>query len=139
GRTASAPYTRKNGVSPVARLHRRELLGPLPSPPMESVERPHFEAVEYGGVCTLVLIVTLGVRWRCIADLGAHLLTKLDKGRACELRAVVGDDAVGDAKSCEDTADELHGGCCGDAPDRLHLRPFGELVDGHKQIFVTSD
>src|SRR5438105_4032833 len=93
GRTASAPYTRKNG-----------------------------------GVCTLGLTIDLGVRWRCIADLGAHLLTELEKGCARELRAIIGDDAVGDAESYEDAANELHRCCCGNLPDWLCFRPLGELI-----------
>src|SRR5438105_10595084 len=97
---------------------------------MESVESPHLEAVEYGGVCTLDLTVALGVRRRCVADLGAHLLAKLNKGS--ELRAIVGDDAVSDAEPYEDAVDELHSYRCGNLPDWLGFRPLGELIDGHE-------
>ena len=99
---------------------------------MEPIESPRLEAVEYGGVCNLSLTVALGVRWRCIADLGAHLLAELNEGRACELRAVVGDDAIGDTEPCEDAADELHDSCYGDLADRFNFRPLDELVDGYK-------
>ena len=84
------------------------------------------------GVGTLDLVVALRVGWLCVADLGAHLLAKLDEGRTCELRAIIGDDAVGDTEPHEDAADELHGCCCGNLPDRLRFRLFGELIDGHE-------
>ena len=97
---------------------------------METVESPRLEAVEYGGVRTLDLTVALGVCRRCVADLGAHFLAELDEGSACELRAVVGDDAVGDAKPDEDVADELHSCCCGNLLDWLRFGPLSELIDG---------
>src|SRR5438132_11526141 len=104
---------------------------------MEPVESPRLEAVEYGGVCTLGLTVALGVRWRCIADLGAHLLAKLNKGRACELCTIVGDDTVGDAEPYEDAKDELHSCCCGNLPIWLSFRPLKQLIDVHKTKLVT--
>src|SRR5207244_3529569 len=89
---------RTAGCGPDGPQYRRELLDPLRSPRMEPIKSPRLEAVEYGGICTLYLTVALGMRWRCVADLGAHLLAELNIGRTRELCTIVSDDAVGDAE-----------------------------------------
>ena len=61
----------------------------------------------------------------------------LHEGAACELGAVVGDDAVGDPEAAHETLDELDCGAGWDSADGFHFRPLGELVDGDVEVAVA--
>ena len=56
---------------------------------------------------------------------------------ASELRAVVGDDVVGNPKSAYETLDELDRGAGRDGADGFYLRPLGELVNGNVEVAVA--
>ena len=56
---------------------------------------------------------------------------------ASELRAVVGDDAVGDPETAHEALDELDRGTGWDGADDFHFRPLGELVDGDVEVAVA--
>ena len=60
-----------------------------------------------------------------------------EKG-ARELRAIVSDDTVGDPKAAHEALDEFDDRPSRDGAHRLHLRPFGEFVDGEVEVAVAS-
>ena len=53
---------------------------------------------------------------------------------AGELGAVVGDDDIGDPKPMDDVGEEKDGLLGADVGDGSSLDPFGELVNGHRQM-----
>jgi len=55
-----------------------------------------------------------------------------------ELSAVVGDDDVGNPKPVDDVGEENDGLVRADVRDGSSLDPFGEFVDGHQQMGVSS-
>jgi len=57
---------------------------------------------------------------------------------AGELSAVVGDDNVGDPKPVDDVGEEKDGLLGVDVHDGSSLEPFGEFVDGHQQMGVST-
>src|SRR3954470_18532079 len=109
GITASAPYTRAEGVWPVARfgvvlidqrtagnssIQRLPLLCSLPKV-FVLKPRKHFS------ICPLRLAVA---PWMCHGsktDLAAEVSDVLHEGVACELRAVVGDDSIWHTKTAD--------------------------------------
>ena len=75
---------------------------------LEAVEASRLEALEYLGVGSLRLPVASWVSHRGVGDLGAKAAAVGLEGAAGELRAVVGDDAVGHAKAADQPPDEFH-------------------------------
>jgi hypothetical protein len=57
---------------------------------------------------------------------------------AGELCAVVGDDDVGDPKPVDDVGEEKDVLLRADVCDGSSLDPFGEFVDGHQQMGLSS-
>jgi len=55
-----------------------------------------------------------------------------------ELGAVVGDDDVGYPKPVDDVSEEEDSLLRADVRDGSSLDPFGEFVDGHRQVGVPS-
>jgi hypothetical protein len=97
GRTASAPYTMKKGVSPVAR--------------QGEVRLPH-TAHESSSIHFLPSLLHLSIAfWMCwggVANLDAKIFTVPLEGTTSELGPIVSDVAVWDPKSAYDGLDELH-------------------------------
>ena len=104
GKTASAPYTIKNGVYPVVRF------GVVRSPhSMESSSSTQcvldsFKDRTNLGLmplmirpCSLDLTVSLRVIDRSIIELNAHVAAPKFYHVGCKVRAIIGDDAVGNA------------------------------------------
>jgi len=65
-------------------------------------------------------------------------VTKVQELFAGELSAVVGDDDVGNPKPVDDVSEEKAGLLRADVRDGSSLDPFGEFVDGHQQMGVSS-
>ena len=96
GRTASAPYTRKKGVSPVAGLgvvrlaHSTagsSLIHPFPVL-CENVVGPGFEPLQYLRVGALDLPIALRMSDRGEAELDAKVLAVVPEQGICELSAI---------------------------------------------------
>jgi hypothetical protein len=66
------------------------------------------------------------------------LITEIQELSAGELGAVVGDDDIGDPKPMDDVGEEEDGLLGADVGDGSSLDPFGELVNGHQQMGVSS-
>ena len=75
---------------------------------------------------------------RSVADLRSKFSIVGFKEVTSKLRAIVGDDAVGDPEPAHETLDELDHGSGWDGADGFYLRPLGELVDGDVEVAVTS-
>jgi hypothetical protein len=55
-----------------------------------------------------------------------------------ELSAIVSNDDVGDSKPVDDVGEEEDGLLGVDVRDGSSLDPFGEFIDGHQQMGVSS-
>ena len=106
---------------------------------LDFVEAPYLEALEDLSVCSLRLAVAARVSYRDVANLHAKVGAVGLEEAAGELRAIVGDDVVGDAEEAHQTLDELHRRSHRDVADWLHLRPLGEFVDGDVEVAVVPD
>ena len=106
---------------------------------LEFVEAPCLEALEDFSVGALGLAVAAWMSDGGIADLRAEVGTVGLEQPAGELRAIVGDDAVGYAEAANQTLDEFHRRSCRDVPDWFHFRRLGELVDGDVEVAVAPD
>ena len=89
------------------------------------LETPCLEALEDLGVGALGLTIASRVRNRGIADLHAEAGAVGLEEAACELGAIVGDDAIGNSKAAHEALDELDGGACRDGAHRLDFCPLG--------------
>ena len=75
---------------------------------------------------------------RSIIELDAHVAAPQFYLVGCKVRAVVGDDAVGNPEAAHETLDELDCGASWDSADGFHFCPLGEFVDGDVEVAVTS-
>jgi hypothetical protein len=66
------------------------------------------------------------------------LIAEIQELSAGELGAVVGDDDIGDPKPMDDVGEEKDGLLGADVGDGSSLDLFGELVNGHQQMGVSS-
>ena len=76
---------------------------------------------------------------RSVADLRSKVITVGFEEIASELRAVVGDDAVGDPETAHEALDELNRGTSWDGADGFHFHPLGELVDGDVEAAIAPE
>jgi len=65
-------------------------------------------------------------------------VTEVQELFASELSAVVDDDDVGNPGPVDDVGEEKDGLLREDVCDGSSLDPFGEFVDGHQQMGVSS-
>ena len=84
-----------------------------------------------------VLAVAPGVCYRSIANLHSKVSTICLEEITSELRAVIGDDAVGDPKTDHEALDELDCRASWDGADGFNLRPLSELVDGDVEVSIA--
>ena len=56
---------------------------------------------------------------------------------AGELRAVVGDDAIGHSKTADDASDELDSSTGWDGAHRFHFCPLGEFANSHEKEAIA--
>ena len=101
------------------------------------IEGPGLEAPQDLRVSTLDLTVTPGVGHRSVADLRSKVSTVWFEEVTGELRAIVGDDAVGDPETAHEALDELNRRTSWDGADGFHFRPLGELVNGDVEVAVA--
>ena len=66
------------------------------------------------------------------------LIAEVQELFAGELRAVVGDDDIGNPKPVDDVGEEKDGLLGADVVDGSSLDPVEEFVDGHQQVGVSS-
>ena len=93
--------------------HRLELVVPAPSAGLELLlEGPGLEASQDLCVGAFGLTIAPVVCHRHVADLRSKVSTIRLEEIASELRAVVGDDAVGGPKTAHKALDELNRGTC---------------------------
>ena len=91
------------------------------------------ESLEDLGVRPLNLSIAAGMRNGGETHLCAQLVAVLQERLAGELRPIVGNDLAGHPEAAHNPLDEGDG-CLGcDAAHQLHLRPFGEFVDGYEE------
>jgi hypothetical protein len=76
---------------------------------------------------------------RCKAEPGADAFAVLLEDPACKLGPVVCNDTTWDPESADDRLEESDGSALGDADHRGGFRPFGELVNGDKEVLVPAD
>ena len=76
---------------------------------MQPVKSSGLEPAQHFSICPLRLTVASRMSNRSEADLGAKVLDVLHEDAARELRAVVGDDPVGDPKTANNRPEELDG------------------------------
>ena len=77
------------------------------------------------------------MRHRSVADLRSKVSTVCFEDVTSELRAVVGDDAVGYPEAAHETLGEFDRGTSWDGAGGFHFRPLGELVDGDVEVAVA--
>ena len=71
------------------------------------------------------------------AEFGTQAFAVGPEETAGELRAVVGDDAIWNAKTTDDAPDELES-CSGwDGAHHFHLCPLGEFINRHEKEAVA--
>ncbi len=98
--------------------HGLELVVPAPAAGLQLLlEGPGLEAPQDLCVGALSLTIAPGVSHRSIADLRSKVSTIGFEEVTGELRAVIGDDAVGDPKTAHETLDELDRGASWDGAD----------------------
>ena len=77
------------------------------------------------------------VRHQSVAYLRSKVSTVCFEEVTGELRAIVGDDAVGDPETAHKALDVLNHRTSWDGADGFHFRPHGELVDGDVEVAVA--
>ena len=77
------------------------------------------------------------MRHRSVADLRSKVSTVRFEEITGELRAIIGDDAVGDPKTAHEALDELDHRDSWDGADGFNLRPLSELVDGDVEVSIA--
>ena len=118
--------------------HRLELVVPAPATGLELLlEGPGLEAPQDLRVGTFVLTIAPGACHRSVANLRSKVSTVGFEEVTGELRAVVGDDAVGEHETAHEALDELDRGAGWDGADGFHFRPLCELVDGDVEVAVA--
>ena len=111
---------------------------PAPAAGLELIlEGPGLEASQDLRVGAFSLAIAPGVRHRSIADLCSKVSIVYFEEVTGELRAIVGDDAVGDPEMAHKALDEFNRGTDWDGADNFHFRPLGELVDGDIEVAVA--
>ena len=111
---------------------------PAPAAGLELLlEGPGLEASQDLNVDALILAIAPGVCHRSVANLHSKVSAVGFEEVTSELRAVVGDDTVGDPEATHETLDELDRRTSWDGADGFHLCPLGELVDGDIEVAVA--
>ena len=118
--------------------HGLELVVPAPAAGLELLlEGPGLKASQDFRIGALSLTIAPGVCYRNVANLHSKVSIICLEEIASELRAVIGDDAVGDPEPAYESLDELDRGAGRDGADGFYLRPLGELVDGDIEVAVA--
>ena len=104
--------------------HGLELIVPAPAAGLELLlEGPGLEAPQDLCVGTFSLAIAPGARHQSVADLRSKVSIVCFEEVTSELRAVVGDDVVGDPKPAHETFDELDRGTGRDGAECGQLLP----------------
>ena len=118
--------------------HGLELVVPAPAIGLQLLlEGPGLEAPQDLRVSAFGLTITPGVGHRSVAEIRCKVSTVCFEEIIGELRAIVGDDAVGDPEAAHETLDELDRRADWDGADSFHLRPLGEVVNGNVEVSVA--
>ena len=101
------------------------------------VEASRLEHLEYFSVCSLGLAIALGMSYRGETNLGTKGFTVGPEETTGELRAVVGDDVIWNAKTADHAPDKLDSYSGWDGAHRFHFCPLGEFINRHEKKAVA--
>jgi len=94
--------------------------------------------LQYHAIGTLDLANSLGVGYCGPVHTDVMPFTEVQELFAGELGAFVSDDDIGNPKPVDDVSEEEDGLLRVDVRDGSSFDPFGEFVDGHQQMGVSS-